>query len=312
MSAGQISGGQAQAVADWLAHLAALKDRADNTLDAYRRDVAGFLGFMVLHHGASDGTAALHVTSLQDIRAWMTRERSRGLSARSLARALSAVKSFFRWLSDRDGFDATAVLSARAPKIKTRLPRPMSETAAKDLLARVELQATEPWIAARDVAVVTLLYGCGLRISEALSLNGRDAPLSDALRIRGKGGKDRVVPVLPTARAAVEEYRGLCPHDLGHDTPLFRGQRGGALGPRAIQKVTEAARMQLGLPATATPHALRHSFATHLLTAGGDLRAIQSLLGHASLSTTQGYTAVDASRLMAVYNAAHPAARPRT
>lgn len=296
-------------MSDWLGHLRGLQDASANTIEAYRQDVTGFLGFVARHDGGAEGVAALRRIGQRDLRSWMAHERGRGLSARSLARALSAVKSFYRWLSDRDGFDATAVLSARAPKLKPRLPRPLEKDAAAAMLAQVEVQASQPWVAARDLAVVTLLYGCGLRISEALSLNAEDAPLADSLRIRGKGGKERMVPVLPAARAAVEDYRDHCPHDLSPGTPLFRGVRGGPLGPRAIQKVTEKARLQLGLPASATPHALRHSFATHLLSAGGDLRAIQSLLGHASLSTTQGYTAVDAARLMDVYTAAHPKGR---
>jgi integrase/recombinase XerC len=180
--------------------------------------------------------------------------------------------------------------------------------AARDMLTRVELQAPEPWIAARDLAVVTLLYGCGLRISEALSLPASALPVQGTLRIRGKGGKERLVPVIPAATRAVADYVAALPVPIDPDGPLFRGARGGPLNPRAIQKVMEQARLQLGLPASATPHALRHSFATHLLAAGGDLRAIQELLGHASLSTTQGYTAVDQSRLMAVYAAAHPKA----
>jgi integrase/recombinase XerC len=176
------------------------------------------------------------------------------------------------------------------------------------MLDTVGDQAREDWIAARDTAVVTLLYGCGLRISEALGLTGADHPLPDVLRITGKGDKTRLVPVLPTARAAVAQYARLCPYDLSRNAPLFRGARGGPLNPRLIALVMEKTRLQLGLPATATPHALRHSFATHLLSAGGDLRAIQELLGHASLSTTQAYTAVDAARLMEVYEKAHPRA----
>ncbi len=242
------------------------------------------------------------------MRAWMAHERSRGLSARSLARALSAVKSFYRWLAEREGFDTTAVLSARAPKFSRRLPRPLDEGAARRMLETVEGQADRPWVAARDVAVVTLLWGCGLRISEALGLRGRDAPLPKALRIRGKGGKERLVPVIPIAREAVERYRALCPFEPEPDAPLFRGVRGGQLNARQVARVMEQARMACGLPASATPHALRHSFATHLLAAGGDLRAIQELLGHASLSTTQAYTAVDSTRLMEVYDKAHPRA----
>ena len=242
------------------------------------------------------------------MRAWMAHQRCRGVSARSLARALSAVKSFYRWLAERDGFDATAVLSTRSPKFKHKLPRPLAEDAAKAMIETVELQATTGWIAARDAAVLTLLYGCGLRISEALGLTGASVPLPDSLRIRGKGGKERMVPVLPITREAVARYVTLCPYPIEADTPLFLGARGGKLNPRLIAKVMEQSRMQLGLPATATPHAMRHSFATHLLAAGGDLRAIQELLGHASLSTTQAYTAVDTARLMEVYEKAHPRA----
>lgn len=296
------------ALDDWLSQLVAVRGRARRTAEAYRRDVSGFLGFLAEHRGGTPAPSELTAVSLSDIRAWMAHERSRGLSARSLARSLSAVKAFLGWLGDRQGEAATEALSAQSPGFKKKLPRPLAMDAAKAMLDRVEVQATEPWIAARDVAVVTLLYGLGLRISEALSLKGGDAPLPEVLQIRGKGGKERIVPVIAPARDAVEAYRAVCPFNLGEDAPLFRGQRGGALGPRPIQKVMEAARLQLGLPATATPHALRHSFATHLLAAVGDLRAIQELLGHASLSTTQAYTAVDTERLMAVYEAAHPRA----
>ncbi len=299
---------RAAALSDWLDHCRAVRGASENSVIAYRRDVAGFLGFLASHHGGEAGLGPLRRTGLSDIRAWMAHERTRGLSARSRARALSAVKGFFRWLSDRDGFDATAVLSARSPKAARRLPRPLAVGDAREVLDRVDLQAREPWVAARDTAVVTLLYGCGLRISEALSLRAGDAPLGATLRIRGKGGKERVVPVLPAARDAVDRYARLCPHPPDPGGALFRGVRGGPLGPRPIQKVLEQVRHQLGLPASATPHALRHSFATHLLAAGGDLRAIQDLLGHASLSTTQAYTAVDASRLMEVYRHAHPKA----
>jgi integrase/recombinase XerC len=236
----------------------------------------------------------------------MAGERRRGVSARSLARELSAVKSFYRWLSERDGFDATPVLSTRAPKHQKKLPRPLAQDAASDMLDMVGAGHAEPWIAARDAAVLTLLYGLGLRISEALGLTGAAHPLPEVLRIRGKGGKDREVPVLPAARAAVADYVRQCPYDLPPDKPLFRGKRGGALNPRLIQKAMAVARQRLGLPASATPHALRHSFATHLLNAGGDLRAIQELLGHASLSTTEAYTSVDTARLMEIYDRAHP------
>jgi len=296
------------ALSRWLSHLRALDGAAEKTVAAYARDVTGYLTFLALHRGGTEGTAALTALTASDLRAWMANERARGLSARSLARALSAVKTFTRWLADRDGRDATTILSTRGPKYHRKLPRPLTEEGARAMLDTVGDQHRDDWIAARDTAVVTLLYGCGLRISEALGLTGAQHPLPDTLRITGKGGKTRLVPVLPAAREAVTRYARLCPYDLSASEPLFRGARGGPLNPRLIALVMEKARMQLGLPSTATPHALRHSFATHLLAAGGDLRAIQELLGHASLSTTQAYTAVDASRLMEVYEKAHPRA----
>ena len=304
----EISDGLRDAQARWLDYLRAVDGVADNTLTAYARDLHGFLAFLTLHFGASLGQAPLASLKMSDMRAWMAHERARGVSARSLARSLSAVKNFAGWMAERDGFDATAILSARPPKYRRKLPRPLAEDAAKALLGTVELQSDDPWIAARDTAVITLLYGCGLRISEALGLPASALPLGETLRIRGKGGKERIVPLIPAARDAVEDYAAQCPYDLPPDEALFRGKRGGPLNPRLIAKVMERARLQLGLPSTATPHALRHSFATHLLGAGGDLRAIQELLGHASLSTTQAYTAVDTERLMEIYAEAHPKA----
>lgn len=290
----------------WLAQERALKGTAENTIEAYSRDVGGFIAFMAGYRGGAEGLGPLSQISVTDMRAWMSHERRRGIAARSLARALSAVKTFYRWLAEREGYEPTAVLSTRAPKFQKKLPRPLAEEAAQAVIETVELQAREPWIALRDQAVITLLYGCGLRISEALGLTGADADLPEVLRILGKGGKERLVPVLPAAREAVTRYVAACPYDLAPGDWLFRGARGGPLRARMIQKTMEQVRMQLGLPATATPHAMRHSFATHLLSAGGDLRAIQELLGHASLSTTQAYTAVDTARLMEVYNATHP------
>ena len=304
-----ISPALTDAVQAWLDHQRALKGAADQTLIAYQRDVLGFLGFMTQHHGEGGlGLAPVARITVRDMRAWMAHERRRGVAARSLARSLSAVKSFYRWLSEREGFEPTAVLSVRAPKFQRKLPRPLEESAATAVIDQVGLQASEPWVAARDTAVVTLLYGCGLRISEALGLQGRDVPLPQVMRITGKGGKERIVPVIDAARHAMNDYLRLCPYPVVDDQPVFRALRSGPLRPRAVQKVMEAARTQLGLPATATPHAMRHSFATHLLAAGGDLRAIQELLGHASLSTTQAYTAVDAAHLMSVYDKAHPKA----
>lgn len=303
-----ISPAARDAMAGWLDAQTALKGASQNTIDAYGRDVANFLAFITGYKGEAQGIGPLSTLSVRDMRAWMAAGRADGISPRSMARKLSAVKSFIRWLSDREGFDPTAVLSARAPKFPRKLPRPLAEDAARDMISQVELQSDQGWIGARDSAVMTLLYGCGLRISEALSLKGSDAPLAEVIRITGKGGKERIVPVVPVARRAVQDYLRLCPWPVEPDAPLFRGKRGGALAPRMVQKVTEQARMQLGLPASVTPHAMRHSFATHLLNAGGDLRAIQELLGHASLSTTQNYTGVDTVRLLEVYDSTHPRA----
>ncbi|ACM01761.1 tyrosine recombinase XerC [Cereibacter sphaeroides] len=291
----------------WLTHQRAIEGASAHTIRAYTADVTGWLAFLAGHLGEGYGLKRLASVPHADLRAWMAHERARGLGARSLARSLSAVRQFTGWLAEREGVDATAVLSARGPKFRRKLPRPLSEADAKALLSTVAEDAAEDWIRARDLAVVTLLYGCGLRISEALGLPGTAHPLPEVLRITGKGDKERLVPSLPVARAAVARYAALCPFDLGSGV-LFRGARGGPLNPRLVARTMERARATLGLPPTATPHALRHSFATHLLNAGGDLRSIQELLGHASLSTTQVYTAVDGARLMEVYAKAHPRA----
>ncbi|MEO1550371.1 MAG: tyrosine recombinase XerC [Pseudomonadota bacterium] len=293
----------------WLDMMRGVRDASPKTIEAYRSDVAGFLGFLARHWEGPVGRGALAQVTISDMRAWMASERARGLSARSLARALSAVKSFYRWLGEVEGIDVAAVAATRAPKQKHRLPRPVSPDAARALIDIAEVQSLKGWVGARDVAVLTLLYGSGLRISEALSLTGRDHPLSARLKILGKGGKERFVPVLPIAARAVSAYVAACPHDLTADEPLFRGVRGGPLGSTQIQRVVQSARAQLCLPETTTPHALRHSFATHLLEAGGDLRAIQELLGHASLSTTQVYTGVDQAHILDVYARAHPRAK---
>ncbi|NAZ36754.1 tyrosine recombinase XerC [Rubellimicrobium sp. CFH 75288] len=297
-----------EALAEWLAQGGARRGLSVRTRSAYAADVSAFLGFLAGHRGGAGGIAQVAALEMSDLRAFMAAERARGLGARSLSRRLSAVRGFCRWLGEREGFEATAALSARGPRPKPRLPRPLDTEAARGTIDAMAEQAAEPWIAARDAAVATLLYGLGLRIGEALSLTGREADLPETLRITGKGGKERLVPVLPAARAAVALYARLCPFPLDRNAPLFRGARGGPLSARIVQRAMERVRARLGLPATATPHALRHSFATHLLAAGGDLRAIQDLLGHASLSTTQGYTAVDAARLVEVHARAHPRA----
>ena len=292
----------------WLAELASVAGRSENTVAAYRLDVRGFLEFIQDYEGEALGTGAIARIDTRTMQAWMAHERGRGLSARSLARALSAVKGFVAWMAERDGFDPTDVLMRRAPRSRAKLPRPLEEDNARSLLEAVGQHAKTPWVALRDHAVVLLLYGCGLRISEALGLQGVDLPLGETLRVRGKGRKERLVPVVPVTRQAMKAYVDACPFEIGGNGPVFRGVRGGALSPRQVQRLMATVRAQLGLPPSATPHAMRHSFATHLLDAGGDLRTIQDLLGHASLSTTQAYTAVDASRLMEVYEAAHPRA----
>ncbi|MGB2201571.1 MAG: tyrosine recombinase XerC [Pseudooceanicola atlanticus] len=300
------------ALADWLSSLKSLRGASPATIAAYQRDLVDYLSFMAEHQGGPQGLTALGEVGTSDMRAWMARERASGLGARSLARKLSAVKTFYRYLAEREGLEVTPVLSARAPKYQRSLPRPLPEDAARAMIGAVGSQDDRAWVAARDAAVMTLLYGCGLRISEALALTADDLPLGDTLRITGKGGKERIVPVIAPARTAVQDYLDILPHPMEPGTPVFRAIRGGPLSPRTVQKSMEQARMALGLPASATPHAMRHSFATHLLSAGGDLRAIQDLLGHASLSTTQVYTAVDTARLMEVYDAAHPRARAKS
>lgn len=302
----------ADEVGRWLERLASEKRYSTHTLDAYRRDVGQFLGFLAGHLGERPGLAALDGLRTADLRAFMAFRRAQGVESRSLLRALAGIRSFARQL-ERDGkIRASAFVNVRAPKVARSLPKPIAAPAAK-ALSSADLRAGEerdPWILARDAAVIALLYGAGLRISEALSIQRRHAPVGavDSLTIVGKGQKTRMTPVIAPVRRAVEEYIALCPWTLEPEGPLFRGQKGGPLSPRIIQLVVERMRGALGLPDSATPHALRHSFATHLLAKGGDLRSIQELLGHASLSTTQIYTAVDASRLLSAYRAAHPRA----
>ncbi len=300
----------ADLLARWLTHLKAERRASPRTVAAYGDDVGRFLGFLAGHRGGPVTAATLASLKAADLRAFLSRRRADGLSPRSIARALSAVKTFFRFLDRRGDVHNPAVLHVAAPKAPKTLPRPLSEAGAA--LAIAEAGATgrglagAPWERARDAAVLTLLYGAGLRISEALGLKRRDAPFGRALRVLGKGAKERVVPCLPAIGEATARYLELVPHALDADGPLFVSTTGKPLGPRAVQKTMETLRIQLGLGERATPHALRHSFATHLLANGGDLRAIQDLLGHASLSTTQAYAAVDGARLLAVYDAAHP------
>lgn len=302
------SGGGLALLNRWLAHLQAVHNASPLTIEAYRRDVAGYLGFLAGHWGGPAGRTALGQVTVRDMRAWLAHERGRGLDATSVARALSAVKSFYRWLDQAEGVTSAAVTATRAPSRKARLPRPVTEAGAADLLDLSAALHDKAWLNLRDTAVLALLYGAGLRISEALGITGRALPVGASLIIRGKGDKERLVPILPITQTAIARYVAACPFPMAPDAPVFRGVRGGPLNPRQIQKTMSQLRQMLGLPQTATPHALRHSFATHLLERGADLRTIQELLGHASLSTTQAYTAVNEASLMASYAAAHPRA----
>lgn len=303
-----LSPGVAALLERWLGQLSAVRRRSPKTVEAYRRDVVRYLAFLARHLGGAPSPAGLGALGIADLRAWMAAERRRGLSARSLARALAAVRAFHRWLAEAEGIECAAIEVVRTPKVPGGLPRPVAEQEARAVLAAVGGHR-EPWIAARDQAALTLIWGSGLRISEALGLRQRDAPLGETVRVRGKGGREREVPVLPAARAAVDHYRALCPYAARPGDALFLGARGGPLNPRLLQKAMAEARVALGLPAHATPHALRHAFATQLLAAGGDLRAVQELLGHASLASTQIYTRVEGERLLEVYERAHPRAR---
>ena len=295
---------QAQ-IAAWMRELGSVRRLAPKTLEAYGRDLSQFLSFLAGHMGGPVTLQSLKDMRGADIRAFMAQRREESLGSRSLARVLSALKSFFAFL-EREGVLATEALNAiRTPKIPRSLPKALTVVEAKQTIAATDEMEDRPWVAARDMAVISLLYGAGLRISEALALKSGDLD-SDVLRVTGKGGKVRMVPLIAPVRRAIELYLSLSPFKLWPEDPLFRGVRGGILSPRLIQLRMAQLRSALGLPPSATPHALRHSFATHLLGKGGDLRAIQELLGHASLSTTQIYTAVDTEHLLDSYAKAHP------
>jgi len=302
----------------WLTRLSAERRLADKTVEAYGRDLRQFLTFLRDHIGAPPATGDLAALSAIDLRAYLAHRRLDGLSGPSLSRALAAIRSFARHLEKTQGIAIPALAVVRGPKKRHALPKPLSPDAALRVIDSSEIDPAgdAPWIAARDAAVFSLLYGCGLRISEALGLSRAEAPAqetgkmqTETLRITGKGGKTRLVPVLPAVCEAIADYLKRCPYALDQNGPLFVGARGGPLNPRIIQRRMATMRGALGLPDSATPHALRHSFATHLLMNGGDLRAIQELLGHASLSTTQVYTEIDERRLLEAYHDAHPRAR---
>jgi integrase/recombinase XerC len=297
----------------WLAYLRAERRLSPKTSEAYARDLRQFLEFLAEHCEARVTLASFSALEASDVRAFMAKRRASEVASRSLMRALAGLRSFGRFL-EREGRGKVGALSAiRAPKVGKSLPKPLPIAAAKRLADADERagEDRDPWIWARDAAVMALLYGSGLRISEALGLKRRDVPApgaGDVLVVTGKGNKTRMVPVLQNVLALIQGYVAMCPHPLPPEAPIFVGARGGPLKPRIIQLTMARLRGALGLPDSATPHALRHSFATHLLSRGGDLRAIQELLGHASLSTTQIYTGIDSERLLQVYRSAHPRA----
>jgi integrase/recombinase XerC len=296
----------------WLTHLSGERRASVHTLDAYWRDLRQFLNFAVEHQGATPSLSMFNDLAAADLRAFLAARRSAGAGGRSLLRQLAGLRSFARYLERNGKGKITAFTALRAPKSPRRLPKPLTAGAARqvvDVGARGEDRPA--WVLARDAAVLGLLYGAGLRISEALGILRKDAPVGarDTLRVTGKGQKTRETPVIAPVQRGIETYLAICPYPLPPEGPLFVGARGGPLSPRIIQLTVERLRGALGLPQSATPHALRHSFATHLLGRGGDLRTIQELLGHASLSTTQIYTAVDAARLLEAYSSAHPRAR---
>ncbi len=300
------------AIYDWRSWIANERRASDHTLDAYSRDLATFLDFLTGHLGNPPDLAALAALSASDFRSYLAHRMKQGVSHATSARGMSTLRNFFRYL-DRNGIvHNSAIGVVRSPKPRPPVPRPLSEDEALDVLVAAGDDAgikRAPWICLRDTALFTLLYGGGLRIDEALKLNRRDTPAGDIMMVDGKGGKQRIVPVLPLVIQSIAAYLEACPFEVPPGGPLFLGARGGRLNPGVVQREMRRLRTLLGLPDTATPHALRHSFATHLLGAGGDLRTIQELLGHASLSTTQRYTAVDSARLIKVYRDAHPRAR---
>jgi integrase/recombinase XerC len=291
----------------WQEHLVRDRRRSDHTVRAYAATAHRLIDFLGGHLGEAIDGAALVKLEASDLRAFLTSRRSEGLGNASAARELSAVRGFLGFVAKEEGSRA-ALPRLRAPKKSRSVPRPISPDEVMKLAEEVAEDAREEWIAARDYAVLLLLYGCGLRISEALSLQASVLPMGEAMRVIGKRSKTRVVPLLAPVVEAVTRYAALCPYSLDKDGPLFRGARGGPLKPEIVRRAVRNARRALGLSERTTPHALRHSFATHLLGRGADLRSLQELLGHASLSSTQIYTAVDTAHLMDVYRNAHPRA----
>lgn len=291
-------------IRDWDAHLAHEKRRSEHTRRAYIATAERFCSFLSLHRGGGVDVRMLKALTPNDLRAYLADRRAEGLGNASAARELSALRGFLRFV----GGSGASVPQVRGPRVKTGLPRPVSPAEAMALAQDVEDNARQGWTGARDFALLLLLYGAGLRIGEALSLTGGDLPLGETLRVTGKRNKTRIVPVLPAVASAVSRYVEACPYPIAKDTPVFLGARGGPLQPGVVRASVRSARRALGLPERTTPHALRHSFATHLLAGGADLRSLQELLGHASLASTQVYTAVDAAHLLDIYRSAHPRA----
>lgn len=299
------------AVEGWRNWLATERRASRHTIDGYCRDVAAFLDHLADHLGAEPGLAALAGLQPLDFRSFLARRAAAGIGRSSQARTMSSLRSLFRYL-DRNGLaHNTGLAAVRTPKPPRSVPKPLAADEALEVVREAGELQTEPWQAARDIALMTLLYGCGLRLGEALALTRRQIPRGDAMTITGKGRKQRLVPLLPAVVQSVQTYLKLCPHHPGPDGPLFVGARGGPLNAGIVQRQMRLLRGRLGLADSATPHALRHSFATHLLAGGGDLRTIQELLGHASLSTTQRYTEIDAAHIGRIYNQAHPRAKAR-
>lgn len=295
-----------EATADWRTWMEHERRVSPNTIDAYCRDLAAFFIFLAEHLGAVPSLSNLESLDARDYRSFLAQRSRHGLSPSSVARCMSTIRNFYRFLNRTRGISNAVIKTIRSPRPKKLIPKPLDSYQAKDLLATIKETKGEPWLIARDLALFSLLYGCGLRIAEGLSLNDADVKDLDTVRVTGKGNKQRIVPVLPSVGESIENYLNLRPFQYSPNDALFRGLRGKRLNPGVVQRRMRELRKTLGLPETATPHALRHSFATHLLSAGGDLRTIQELLGHSSLSTTQRYTKVDANRLFEVYQKSHP------
>lgn len=295
-------------IEDWKKNAKNFRKLSDSTISSYSRDIKFFLSFLENYGNNEVSITTLKNIETRDFRAWLTHEIKIGTSSTTLRRYLSSVKDFYNWLNEKKVINNKSIFNVQMPKKDKKLPRPIEENYILDILSLIAKNSKKPWIAARNASVISLLYGCGLRISEALSIKRKDYPFKEFLKIKGKGGKERVVPVIPFVEDCTKKYLDLCPIQIEKNDFLFLGIQGKQLSARIIQKEILYCRKQLGLPETVTPHALRHSFATHLLSAGGDLRTIQELLGHSSLSSTQIYTSVDPERLIKVYKETHPKA----